>query len=104
MTEKKPDNSAQMASPAYLLAALDQEFLLSDQRRGVRFMLEYEKAEEHLRAWGVKSTIVVFGSARTHENGNGDCIGDTDGDVGGAADGGDEDGSAACHGGVTGVW
>lgn len=72
MTEKKPDNAAQMASPAYLLAALDQEFLLSDSLRGVRFLLEYEKAEEHLRAWGVNSTIVVFGSARTHENGNGE--------------------------------
>ena len=50
----------------------DREVHLPDQRRGVRFMLEYEKAEEHLRAWGVKSTIVVFGSARTHENGNGE--------------------------------
>ncbi len=72
MTDKPADNSAQMASPAYLLAALDQEFLLSDPLRGVRFLLEYEKAEEHLRAWGVNSTIVVFGSARTHENGNGE--------------------------------
>ena len=72
MTDEKPDNSAQMASPAYLLAALDQEFLLSDPLRGVRFLLEYEKAEEHLRVWGVNSTIVVFGSARTHENGNGE--------------------------------
>jgi uncharacterized protein (TIGR00730 family) len=32
--------------------------------RGVRFQLEYAKAEEQLRAWGVRSTIVVFGSAR----------------------------------------
>ena len=32
--------------------------------RGVRFLLEYSKAEDVLRAWGVISTIVVFGSAR----------------------------------------
>ncbi|MBI1341089.1 TIGR00730 family Rossman fold protein [bacterium] len=53
-----------MASPAYRLAALDQDFLLGDSMRGVRFLLEYAKAEERLRAWGVRSTIVVFGSAR----------------------------------------
>ena len=32
--------------------------------RGLRFFLEYAKAEELLRAWGVRSTVVVFGSAR----------------------------------------
>ncbi|MET0530832.1 MAG: TIGR00730 family Rossman fold protein, partial [Microvirga sp.] len=39
--------------------------------RGVRFQLEYAKAEENLRIWGVRSTIVVFGSARIHEDGPG---------------------------------
>ncbi|NWG91758.1 MAG: 3-isopropylmalate dehydrogenase, partial [Parvularculaceae bacterium] len=68
----RPSNAAQTASPAYRLAALDQDFLLSDARRGVRFHLEYEKAEEALRAWGVRSTIVVFGSARIGENGKGE--------------------------------
>jgi len=67
-----PSNAAQLASPAYKLAAFDQQFLLADPRRGVRFLLEYEKAEEALRAWGVKSTIVVFGSARITENGGGE--------------------------------
>jgi len=51
--------------PSYRLPALDTEFLLSDSMRGVRFMLEYAKAEERLREAGVRSTIVVFGSART---------------------------------------
>ena len=37
--------------------------------RGVRFLMEYAKAEEALRAWGVRSTIVVFGSARAGEKG-----------------------------------
>ena len=64
-------NAAQMASPSYRLAALDQDFLLSDPMRGVRFMMEYAKAEEALRTWGVRSTIVVFGSARIGEDGEG---------------------------------
>jgi uncharacterized protein (TIGR00730 family) len=51
-------------SSAWHVPALDQEFLLGDSMRGVRFMLEYAKAEECLRAWGVETTIVVFGSAR----------------------------------------
>jgi uncharacterized protein (TIGR00730 family) len=59
-----PDNSAQKNAPAYRLAALDSDFMLGDSMRGVRFQLEYAKAEEQLRAWGVRSTIVVFGSAR----------------------------------------
>jgi uncharacterized protein (TIGR00730 family) len=58
------DNTAQKNSPAYRLAALDPDFLLSDGMRGVRLYLEYEKAEERLRDWGVRSTVVVFGSAR----------------------------------------
>ncbi|MEQ8936281.1 MAG: TIGR00730 family Rossman fold protein [Amphiplicatus sp.] len=74
MTDKKaqPANAAQMASPAFRLAALDQDFLLADSLRGVRFLLEYEKAEQSLRAWGVRSTIVVFGSARIREDGPGE--------------------------------
>ena len=58
------DNSAQRSSAAYRLAALDPDFLLGDSMRGVRLQIEYEKAEERLRAWGVRSTVVVFGSAR----------------------------------------
>jgi uncharacterized protein (TIGR00730 family) len=62
-----PENTAQKTSPSYRLAALDPDFILSDSTRGVRFMLEYQKAEEHLRARGIVSTIVVFGSARVRE-------------------------------------
>ena len=68
MTDAPTD---QLASPSYRLAALDQDFLLGDSMRGVRFLLEYAKAEEALRDWGVRSTIVVFGSARTREDGPG---------------------------------
>ena len=66
--KERPSNKPQMAAAAYRLPALDQEFLLGDSTRGLRFQLEYQKAEEHLRAWGVESTVVVFGSARTREN------------------------------------
>lgn len=68
----KGANTAQMTSPTYRLAALDQDYLLSDSQRGVRFMLEYNKAEEALDRWGVRSTIVVFGSARFSEKGTPD--------------------------------
>jgi uncharacterized protein (TIGR00730 family) len=63
----RPSNTPQMTAEAYLLPALDREFLLGDSTRGLRFQLEYQKAEEHLRAWGVESTVVVFGSARVRE-------------------------------------
>jgi uncharacterized protein (TIGR00730 family) len=63
-----PAPTAQMASPSYRLAALDQDFLLGDSMRGVRFLLEFAKADEALRRWGVRSTIVVFGSARARED------------------------------------
>jgi hypothetical protein len=59
----------QLDSPSYRIAALNQDFLLGDSMRGVRFQLEYAYAEEMLRRWGVHSTIVAFGSARVHEDG-----------------------------------
>lgn len=67
MTEPIKPNAAQMASPSYRMAAMDQDFLLGDSMRGVRFLMEYAKPEEALRAWGVRSTLVVFGSARIRE-------------------------------------
>ena len=59
-----PDNGAQKGSRSYLLAVEDQEFLLRDEMRPFRFGMEYAKAEYALRDWGVRSTVVVFGSAR----------------------------------------
>src|SRR5262249_6206558 len=71
MTEAPPSNAAQMASPSFRLAALDQDFLLGESMRGARFLLEYEKADQALKRLQIKSTIVVFGSARTREDGPG---------------------------------
>jgi len=66
-----PANAEQMASPSFELATLDQEFLLSEELRGVRFLLEYTKAELLLKRARILSTIVVFGSARIREDGPG---------------------------------
>jgi hypothetical protein len=62
-----PSNKPQMAAAAYRLPALDPDFILGDSTRGIRFQLEYQKAEENLRDWGVESTVVVFGSARVKD-------------------------------------
>jgi uncharacterized protein (TIGR00730 family) len=67
-TPESPDRDR----PSYRLPALDQDFLLGDSMRGVRFLLEYAKAEEALRNHGIRSTIVVFGSARVLEGGSDD--------------------------------
>ncbi len=56
--------SAQRQSKSYVLPVQDTDFLLRDELRGVRFALEYEKAELVLRDAGVRSTIVCYGSAR----------------------------------------
>jgi hypothetical protein len=60
--EKTP--TPQTLSPSYRLAFADDDFLLTDELRGTRLMLEYLKPELALRSHGVKSTVVVFGSTR----------------------------------------
>ncbi|MBI5504199.1 MAG: TIGR00730 family Rossman fold protein [Deltaproteobacteria bacterium] len=52
-------------SRSALLPVEDREFLLRDELRGVRFQLEYTKAELLLRDWGIRSTVIMFGSALT---------------------------------------
>ncbi|BBK40696.1 cytokinin riboside 5'-monophosphate phosphoribohydrolase [Allostella vacuolata] len=49
---------------SFLPALEDREFLLREELRGLRFAMEYYKADLLLREWGVRSTVVVFGSAR----------------------------------------
>ncbi|MDE2227616.1 MAG: LOG family protein [Alphaproteobacteria bacterium] len=61
-----PSNHAQKISSSYTLPVLDSDFLSTrDEMRDLRFAIEYAKAELLLRDWGVRSTVVVFGSART---------------------------------------
>jgi len=60
-------NTEQTESPAYKLAFADDEYLLSDDTRAVRLMLEWMKFDELLDAGGIEHTIVMFGSARIGE-------------------------------------
>ena len=55
--------------PSYRLALFDRDFLLGPSMRGARLMIETEKADQALRAAGIRSTIVVFGGARIAEDG-----------------------------------
>ncbi len=71
MADSSKPNAGQLASPSYRLAALDEDFLLGEDMRGIRFALEYYKADLALKQHKVLSTIVVFGSARTREDGPG---------------------------------
>jgi hypothetical protein len=65
---KKPKISKEVMAlrraKAYRKAYLDPEFLSSDAMRPVRLQLELQKPEMTLAEHGVKSTVVVFGSAR----------------------------------------
>lgn len=52
----------------YESAIKDQNFIYSDEARGVRLQLDYLKAEVAMKKAGIAHTIVVFGSARTQED------------------------------------
>src|SRR5690606_36637883 len=58
-------NNEQLKSSAFRLAFDDPDFLLSEDLRGVRLMLELNKPEQILRENGVEHAVVIFGSART---------------------------------------
>lgn len=64
MTQGTTANEAPLPK-SYMLAVEDTDFLLRDEMRAFRFGLEFAKAELTLRDWGIRSTIIVFGSART---------------------------------------
>ena len=59
-----PTSTAQTEHSAYALAFQDNEFLLRDDLRPVRFQLELLKAELALGEAGIESTFVFYGSAR----------------------------------------
>src|SRR5690606_13632453 len=68
VSRKAPD-TPQTRSAAYRLAFADDEFMTSEDTRGVRFQLEYLKPEFRLRQHGIVSTVVLFGGARIPEPG-----------------------------------
>lgn len=53
-----------LASPSYVRAEKDLDYIASPGLRGVRLLLELQKAEDFLDKEGIRSTIVVFGGAR----------------------------------------
>ena len=55
---------ANMIHDAYKIAHHDHDFLGHEDMRGVRLMLEYQKAESAIKAMHIETTVVVFGSAR----------------------------------------
>jgi uncharacterized protein (TIGR00730 family) len=58
------DSTAQLRADSYKLPVEDTAFMLRDEMRAMRFAMEYSKADLLLRDWGVRSTIIVFGSSR----------------------------------------
>ena len=52
-------------SSAYKLAYDDEEFILRDENRPVRLLLELSKPELVLNENNIRNTVVMFGSART---------------------------------------
>jgi uncharacterized protein (TIGR00730 family) len=66
---KRAPQTPQTESPTYRLAFSDDEFMTSEDTRGIRFQLEYLKPEFRLRERGINSTVVLFGGARIPEPG-----------------------------------
>jgi len=63
IADRIPD-TAQTRAPSYRLAFADPEFLTRDELRPVRLQLELLKPQMAMDAYGVVSTIVLFGGAR----------------------------------------
>ena len=51
-------------SPSYAIAYEDLNYISSDAARSVRLQLEMDKPEWFMQQAGIRSTIIVFGSAR----------------------------------------
>lgn len=68
-TARQIPDTPQTRSASYRLAFADEEFMTSEDTRGVRFQLEYLKVEFRLRERGINSTVVLFGGARIPEPG-----------------------------------
>lgn len=66
---KRAPSTPQTESSAFRLAFADDEFLTSEDTRGIRFQLEYLKPEFRMRERGINSTVVLFGGARIPEPG-----------------------------------
>ncbi|GHE06241.1 lysine decarboxylase [Defluviimonas sp. 20V17] len=61
---RESPNTPQGRSSSYRLAYADSDFLLRDDMRPVRLMLELQKTETLLAERDIESTVILFGSAR----------------------------------------
>lgn len=68
--ERLPD-TPQTRAPAYRLAFTDTDFLMREELRPVRLQLELLKPHLVLDERGIKSTVVLMGSARIRADGSG---------------------------------
>lgn len=66
-SDHPPPHPSNVRSSSYIPADQDTEFLQRDELRSLRIGLELLKAELIQREEGIRSTIVVFGSARLQE-------------------------------------
>lgn len=71
---KQATTTPQTASAAYKLAFQDNDFLLRDDLRPVRFQLELLKPELLLDEAKIESMLVIYGSARIPEPGQADAL------------------------------
>lgn len=77
-TAKKTQSTPQTDSPSYKLAFQDEDFLLREDLRPVRFQLELLKPELFLDEAKIASTLVFYGSARIPEPGTASAHCDAD--------------------------
>ncbi|AWB49468.1 TIGR00730 family Rossman fold protein [Gemmobacter aquarius] len=66
--ERLPD-TAQTRAPAYRLAFTDTDFMMREELRPVRLQLELLKPQMVMDERGIRSTVVLMGSARIREGG-----------------------------------
>jgi uncharacterized protein (TIGR00730 family) len=71
---RKATPAPQTTDPAYRLAFQDEDFLLREDLRPVRFQLELLKPELLLEEAGIGSTFVFYGSARIPEPAKADAL------------------------------
>ena len=64
---RDPQTTEQSRSPAYQLAYDDLDFVLRDEMRPVRLLMELSKPELGFQEQGIENTVVMFGSARIAE-------------------------------------
>ncbi|WP_317992550.1 LOG family protein [Bartonella gliris] len=62
-------DTAQIHSPSYRLAYIDQDFMMRPELRSQRIGLEFLKPEITFQEYSIQSTVVLFGGARIPESG-----------------------------------